>query len=96
VGLVLVMAGLALIGGWGGMKYRSIRTCLDSGVARLHALQSLFPQGAAALSVQGLADAGAQLRGLQSDIACLRSEGQPFLKLAPWLDWRPGRRTWPP
>jgi hypothetical protein len=89
VGLVLIIAGLALIAGWGGIKYRRIRTCLDSGVARLQVVQALVPEGAPALDVQVLADAGAQLRGLQGDISCLRSEGQPFLKLAPWLSWLP-------
>ena len=89
IGLVSIMAGLALVGGWGGLKYRRIRTCLDSGMARLQALQALYPQGAPLFSVQGLADAGAQLRGLQGDIACLRREGRPFLKLAPWLGWLP-------
>ncbi len=90
VALVLIIAGLALIAGWGGIKYRRIRTCLDSGVARLRAVQALVPEGASALNVQILTDAGAQLQGLQDDITCLRSEGQPFLKLAPWLGWLPG------
>lgn len=90
VGLVLIIAGLALIAGWGGAKYRRIRTCLDSGMARLRAVQALVPDGASALDVQILTDAGAQLRGLQGDITCLRSEGRPFLKLAPWLGWLPG------
>ncbi|MBN1136039.1 MAG: DUF4012 domain-containing protein [Anaerolineae bacterium] len=84
--LVLIIAGLALIAGWGGIKYRRIRTCLDSSMVRLRALQSLVPT----FSAQALTDAGAQLHGLQSDIICLRSEGQPFLKLAPWLGWLPG------
>ena len=90
VGLVLIIAGLALIAGWGGIKYRRIRTCLDSGVARLHVVQALVPERAPALDVQVLADARAQLQGLQGDIRCLRSEGQLFLKLAPWLGWLPG------
>ena len=89
MGLALIIAGLALIAGWGGIKYRRIRTCLDSGVARLRAVQALVPEGAPALDLQILIDAGARLRGLQGDISCLRSEGQPFLKLAPWLGWLP-------
>jgi hypothetical protein len=90
VGLVLIISGLALIAGWGGIKYRRMRTCLDSGMVRLHALQTLVPEGTPALSVQSLADAGTQLKGLQSDITCLRNEGRPFLKLAPRLAWLPG------
>ena len=88
-GLVLVIAGLALIAGWGGIKYRRARTCLDSGTARLYALQSLLPEGAPALSVETLLGVGGHLQGLQGDITCLRSEGQPFLALASRLGWLP-------
>ena len=89
VGLVLIIAGLALLAGWGGIKYRRVRTCLDSGMVRWRALQALVPEGAVVPTAQSLADAGAQLQVLQGDITCLRSEGQPFLKLAPWLGWLP-------
>lgn len=90
VGLVLIIAGLTLIAGWGGIKYRRIRTCLDSGMVRLHALQTLVPEGAPALSVETLLGAGGHLQGLQGDITCLRSQGRPLLKLAPYLGWLPG------
>ena len=89
VGLVSIIAGLALVAGWGGIKYRRVRTCLDSGVVRMRALQALVPQEAGNLSVQSLTGARAHLQGLQGDITCLRNETQPFLKLAPQLGWLP-------
>jgi Protein of unknown function (DUF4012) len=88
--LMLITVGLALIAGWGGAKYRHVRTCLDSSTVRLRTLEAAMAEGAAVPSAQALAEVGVQMAGLQSDIACLRREGQPFLGLAPWLRWLPG------
>jgi hypothetical protein len=88
-GLMLITIGLALIAGWSGAKYRQVRTCLDSSMARLRTLQAAMPEGGGMPSSQALAELKAQLADLQGDITCLRREGQPFLGLAPWLGWLP-------
>ena len=82
LGAVLLVAGIALVflGGW--VKYRRVRTCADSTLARLRALQDLMPEGATTTAALDLAEAGAQLHGLQADLTCLRTEAAPFLPLA--------------
>ena len=87
--VLLLIAGLALVflGGW--VKYRRTRTCADSTLERLRIMQSLVPEGAATTAALDLEEAGAQLSGLQADLACLRTELGPFLPLAARLGWLP-------
>jgi hypothetical protein len=89
LGVILLIAGMALValGGW--VKYRRTRTCADSTLERLHILQSLAPEGAATSGSLDLEKASAQLAGLQTDLACLRTELGPLLPLATGLGWLP-------
>jgi hypothetical protein len=86
-GLALVVAGLILLAGLGWAKYRRIRTCADSTLAGLNALQELAPARSA--EIADLAGLGVQLHSLEDDLACLRAEGGELIGLAPLLGWLP-------
>jgi hypothetical protein len=89
LGIALVVAGLTLLFAWGGLKLYRVRTCLDSTLAHLRALQELAPQESANLASVDLPEASAHIQGLQRDLACLRVEAQVFLPLTPWFGWLP-------
>ena len=73
-GLGLVLAGMALMAGLGSAKYRRVRTCAESTLDGLRALQGLAPAGSLDTADLDLTGLGVQLRGLQEDLACLRAE----------------------
>ncbi len=89
VALILIAAGIALILGVGWVKYRRVRTCLDSSLAHMHALQNLVPGEATQAADLDMREVGIQLHGLQDDLACLQAEVREFLPLAPLLRWLP-------
>ncbi len=89
VGLILILAGLALIAGLGWVKYRRVDRCLDSALLHLDSLRALTSAGSLETSDVDLGDMGAQLRGLQGDLVCLRGETRELLALAPMLGWLP-------
>jgi hypothetical protein len=88
-GLALILVGAGLIAGAGWTKYRRARTCLDSALARLDALQALVPAGSPQAPSPDVGGMGAELRGLQGDLACLRAEGREAVAVAPLLGWLP-------
>jgi hypothetical protein len=90
LGLILLLAGVTLLAVGGGLKYRRVRTCAESALTRLRLLQDLAPEAATISTDLDMMLAGAQLHGLQGDLACLRSEVREFLPLAPLLGWLPG------
>ncbi|MGD9317481.1 MAG: hypothetical protein PVG56_11640, partial [Anaerolineae bacterium] len=87
LGTALVIAGVALVLVWGGLKLWRVRTCVGSTLTRMQALQGLVSEDTSGLA--SLVDAGDQLHGLQEDLGCLRSEIGAFLPLAPLLGWLP-------
>ena len=89
VGLSLILAGIVVIVGLGWVKYRRVRTCAESTLVGLSALQELAPSGSVEPPDLDLAEIGVQLRGLGDGLACLRAEGGEFLALAPLLGWLP-------
>ena len=88
-GLVLVLAGVALVAGSGWAKYRRVRTCGASTLEHLDALQELAPASSLEGADLDLLELGVQLHGLQEDIACLDAEAGELLALAPMLGWLP-------
>jgi len=88
-GLVLVLAGVALVAGSGWAKYRRVRTCAASTLEHLDALQELAPTGSLEAADLDLTEMGVQLHGLQGDLACLDAEAGEMLVLAPMLGWLP-------
>ncbi|NIV30645.1 MAG: hypothetical protein GWN58_14440, partial [Anaerolineae bacterium] len=86
-GLGFIVAGVILLAGLGWAKYRRVRTCADSTLTGLNALQELAPAGS--LEISDLAGLGVQLHGLQDDLACLRAESGELIGLAPLLGWLP-------
>ena len=88
-GLVLVLAGVALVAGSGWAKYRRVRTCGASTLEHLDALQELAPASSLEGADLDLLEMGVQLHGLQEDIACLDAEAGELLALAPMLGWLP-------
>jgi hypothetical protein len=89
LGIAFIVAGLALFVVWGALKVRRVYTCADSTLTRVRFLQGLATESRAAPGDLGLAEAGAQLHGLQEDLVCLRTEVGIFLPLAPLLGWLP-------
>lgn len=87
--LALIAAGVAVLALVGWTKYRRLRPCLDSSLARLRTLQALMPEGAATPANLDLAEAGLQLHGLQEDLVCLKDGTREFLPLAGLLGWLP-------
>lgn len=90
LGLILLIAGVVLLAVGGGLKYRRVRTCSESALARLRLLQDLAPEAATISTDLDLMLVGEQLHDLQGDLACLRTEVREFLPLAPLLGWLPG------
>jgi hypothetical protein len=90
LGLILLIAGVILLAVGGGLKYRRVCTCSESALARLRILQDLAPEATTSSTDLDLMLVGAQLQGLQGDLACLRAEVREFLPLAPLLGWVPG------
>ena len=88
-GLGLVLAGMALVAGLGWAKYRRVRTCAESTLDGLRALQELAPAGSLETADLDLTGLGVQLRGLQGDLACLRAESGGLMGLAPLFGWLP-------
>jgi hypothetical protein len=89
LGLALIVGGIVLIAGLGWTKYRRVRTCLDSALARLEVLQDLAPAGSLEPADVDPVEMGVQLRGLRDDLACLQVEVREFSPLAPLLGWLP-------
>jgi len=89
VGLAFLLAGMVLVAGLGWMKVRRVRTCVESTLDGLNALQDLAPAASVEEADLDLVGVGAQLRGLQADLACLRTESGGLLVLAPLLGWLP-------
>ncbi|MFN2218087.1 MAG: DUF4012 domain-containing protein [Anaerolineae bacterium] len=89
LGLVLILAGLALAAGAGWAKVSRTRTCAVSTLDRLDALQHLVPAGSMEMAGLDLGEMGVQLHGLQDDLACLQNESGGALALAPLLGWLP-------
>ena len=89
-GLGLILAGTVLVLGLGWAKYHRVQTCATSTLDGLNALREMASAGdleTADLDLMGL---GEQLRGLQEDLACLRTESGGLMALAPLLGWLPG------
>jgi hypothetical protein len=89
LGLVLILAGLALAAGAGWAKVSRTRTCAVSTLDRLDVLQELVPAGSMEMSGLDLGEMGVQLHGLQEDLACLEAEAGGAMALAPLLGWLP-------
>jgi len=88
-GLVLILAGVALIAGAGWAKYGRVRTCAASTLEHLDTLQELAPASSLEGADLDLLEIGVQLHGLQNDLACLDAEAGELLALAPMLGWLP-------
>ena len=89
LGLVLILAGFALVVAAGWAKVGRTRACAVSTLDRLDVLQGLVPADSMEMGDLDLGEMGVQLHGLQEDLACLEVESGGAMALAPLLGWLP-------
>ncbi|MFN2184610.1 MAG: DUF4012 domain-containing protein [Anaerolineae bacterium] len=89
LGLVLILAGFALVVAAGWAKVGRTRACAVSTLDRLDVLQGLVPADSMEMGDLDLGEMGVQLHGLQEDLACLQVESGGAMALAPLLGWLP-------
>lgn len=89
VALLLIVTGCLLMLGVAWVKYDRVRTCLDSGLARMRFMRDLVPDQMSTSAGLTLREADTQLRGLHDDLVCLKAEVREFLPVLPLLGWLP-------
>jgi hypothetical protein len=79
--LILVVTGMVMVFGVAWSKIDRGRACLDSTLVRLRVLQDMVPETFASSAFLDVGAARTELRGLQSDLACIGSEAREFLPI---------------